>query len=193
MSSSQEKKRLIRRVRALKRALKRQAEETSAPPEAAPSEPENTGGTGGSAREPSGLRVRTELLLEGQALRRPHLFGFDQTKREALGVKALHKVLNPETPDRVMLSAMRNCLTMESLEQALAAKEADREVKQPEQPQQPVNVNLQVNQTVSGAVSPLDLLYDRIMDARQSAVPTDSPRNGAGQSGHPPRANGQTG
>lgn len=184
MSSSQEKKRLIRRVRALKKALKRQAQETSTPPpsEAASSEPESSGGQGGTAEEV--LPVRTQLLLERQAIRRPHLFGFDQAKREALGVKALHKVLNPETPDRVMLSAMRNCLTMEALEQGLAAKEADREAKAAQEPQQSVNLNVNVNQQT--VVAPkLDALYERLVAARQRTVPGPNAGNGNGESVHP--------
>jgi hypothetical protein len=63
------------------------------------------------------------MVLEGAAIRRPHLYGFNQAKREALGIKNLNKALDPNSTGREMLIASRNCIAMEAQEQALLARE----------------------------------------------------------------------
>lgn len=190
MSSSQEKKRLIRRVRALKRALKRSAQETSTPPP--PTAPDAGSAAPRGEEEPvSGLHPVEELVMERMAITRPHLYGLTQAKREALAIRNLNKALSPDSPDKVMLSASRNVLLMESEEQKLAAREANAEAKKPAEQAPAPGVNVNVVNVCGG--SSLDHLYERILATQQGAIPGHPPANGAGQSVYPPRADSQAG
>ena len=76
-----------------------------------PSELSDEGGQG----EP--VRVsRSDLVMERVAIKRPHLYGLTQEKREALMRRTLRIAIDPNTKDREVISAGKNVLIMQSQE-----------------------------------------------------------------------------
>jgi hypothetical protein len=119
MMTNSKKKRLRRKAKFARRLL------AAAPAEQAASlaaEPISTPSPGGQ-----GETTRGELVLERTALRRPHLYGLDQEKREGLGTKNLMLAIGKNTEPRVVVSATRNLLLMEKQEQELQKREWEQE------------------------------------------------------------------
>jgi hypothetical protein len=139
MSKSQKRRERdrLQAIRAQQQAARRARKEGAKQPQDALAIPIPAGGQGESV--PSS---RTELILERAAIRRPHLYGLTQKKREGLANKSLLDALGSANP-RVRASAIRNCLIMEAQEQGALDRELKE--KQAAEPQGTTTTNVVLN------------------------------------------------
>lgn len=82
------------------------------------------GGQGGFVPEPP---TRSELVLDGVAARRPHLYGLTQADREHMAGRSLGVLNDPAADVRHVMTATRNLLVMQQQENDLCKAEAGKD------------------------------------------------------------------